>query len=85
MEEMVDIGIRYAKLFEAAKILDHVLFEHDFYLTKPFWESVSALTDHFADAFVRENFARVYDVVTFESLTLTSFYLEKSCVRKGIF
>ena len=26
-------------------------------------ESVAALTDHFADAFVRENVARVYDVV----------------------
>ena len=26
-------------------------------------ESVAALTDHFADAFVRKNVARVYDVV----------------------
>ena len=51
-----------------------VLFEHDFYLTKSIWalifflhdvtrESVAALTDHFADAFVRKNVAHVYDVV----------------------
>ena len=50
-----------------------MLFEHGFYLTKPIWalmclhdvtrESVAALTDHFADAFVPENFARVYDIV----------------------
>ena len=26
-------------------------------------ESIAAVTDHFADAFVRENVARVYDVV----------------------
>ena len=44
-----------------------------FSLTKPIWaliclhdvtqESVAALTDYFADAFVCENVARVYDVV----------------------
>ena len=55
-----------------------------FSLTKPIWaliylqdvtrESVAALTDHFADAIVREDVARVYDVVaTFKSLTLTPF------------
>ena len=27
------------------------------------WERVAALTDHFADAFVRENVACVYDLV----------------------
>ena len=27
------------------------------------WESVEALTDHFAYAFVRENIARIYDDV----------------------
>ena len=27
------------------------------------WESVAALTDHFADAFVRGNDVRVYDIV----------------------
>ena len=67
-----------------------------FYLTKPIWaliclhdvtpESVAALTDHFTHAFVRENVARVYDVVgdvmTFESLTLMPFCSEKSSVRK---
>ena len=50
-----------------------MLFEHDLYLTKPIWaliclhdvtwERVAALTDHFADAFVRENVACFYDVV----------------------
>ena len=50
-----------------------MLFEHDFYLTKPIWalicshdltgENVAALTDHFANAFGRENVARVCDVV----------------------
>ena len=49
-----------------------MLFEHGFYLTKPVWaliclhdvtrESVAALTDHFADVFVREKVASVYDV-----------------------
>ena len=48
-----------------------MLFEHGFYLKKGLnWalicmhevtrESVAAVTDHFADAFVRENDARVY-------------------------
>ena len=51
-----------------------MLFEHNFYLTKPIWapiclhdftrESFTALTDIFDDAFVRENVARIYDVVT---------------------
>ena len=48
----------------------HVLFEHGFQLDKSLnclhdvaWESVAALTDHFPDAFVRENVVRVYDVV----------------------
>ena len=50
-----------------------MLFEYGFYLTKPIWaliclhdvtqESVAALTYHFADAFVGENVARVYDIV----------------------
>ena len=66
-----------------------------FNLTKPIWalfclhevtrESVAALTDHFADAFVHKNVGHVYDVVTaFENLTLTPFGLEKTSVRKGI-
>ena len=49
----------------------HVLFEHGFYLKKNLnWaqicmhdvtlESVAAAKNHFADAFVRENVARVY-------------------------
>ena len=42
------MGIRYAKLFEAPKSMDVTL------------ESVATVTDHFADAFVRENVARVY-------------------------
>ena len=52
-----------------------MLFEHDFYLKKSLnWaliymhdvtlESVAAVTDHFADAFVRENCCtRIYDDV----------------------
>ena len=47
------------------------MFEHGFYLKKSLnWalilmhdvtlESVAAVTDHFTDAFVRENVARVY-------------------------
>ena len=51
-----------------------MLFEHDFLLDKAcIWaliclhdvtrKNVEAFTDHFADAFVRENVARVYDVV----------------------
>ena len=47
-----------------------MLFEHGFYLKMPKLgpycvhdvtrESVTAVTDHFADAFVRKNVARVY-------------------------
>ena len=50
-----------------------MLFEHGFYLKEPIWaliclhdvtrESAVALSDDFADAFVRENVAHVYDVV----------------------
>ena len=48
-------------------------------------ESVAAVTDHFADAFVRENVACVCnDVMTFESLTPTPFCLGKLSVRKWI-
>ena len=52
-----------------------MLFEHGFYLTKPIWaltslhdvtwESVVALTDHFAYAFIWENNVCVYDVVAY--------------------
>ena len=52
-------------------------------------EFVAAVTDYSADAFIRENVARVYmslwrrnDV---RKLTLTPFCFEKSSVRKGIF
>ena len=47
-----------------------MLFEHGFYLKEPklgpvcmhdvTWESVTAVTGQFADAFVHENVARVY-------------------------
>ena len=85
------------KLFGAAKIHAQIrrftcCLNMAFNLTKPIWalfclhevtrESAAALTDHFADAFVRKNVGRVYDVVTaFENLTLTPFGLEKTCVR----
>ena len=52
-------------------------------------ECVAAVTDHFADAFVRENVARVYMTLwrrnDIRKLTLTPFCFEKSSVRKGIF
>ena len=52
-------------------------------------ECVAAVTDHFADAFVRENVARVYMTLwrrnDVRKLTLTPFCLEKPSVRKGIF
>ena len=52
-------------------------------------ECVTAVTDHLADAFVRENVARVYMTLwqhnDVRKLTLTPFYFEKSSVRKGIF
>ena len=59
------------------------------------WESVVAVccvvavTGHFADAFVRENVARVYMTLwrrnDVRKLTLTPFCFEISSVRKGIF
>ena len=52
-------------------------------------ESVAAVTDHFADAFVHGNVARVYMTLwrrnDVRSLTLTPFCFENSSVRKGIF
>ena len=52
-------------------------------------ESVAAVTDHFTDAFVRENVARVYmtllrrnDVRKFDADAIS---FEKSRVRKEIF
>ena len=40
-------------------------------------ESVEDQTNHFADAFVRENRAYGFDVMTFESTQPTPFCLEK--------
>ena len=52
-------------------------------------ECVAAVTDIFADAFVRENVARVYMTLwrrnDVRKSTLTPFCFEKSSVRKGIF
>ena len=52
-------------------------------------ECVAAVTDHFADAFVSENVARIYMTLwrhnDVQKLTLTPFCFEKSSVRKGIF
>ena len=52
-------------------------------------ESVAAVTDHFADAFVRENVSRVYmtlwrrnDVRKFDA---DAILFQKSSERKGIF
>ena len=69
------MGIRYAKLFEATNPYSnheiHALFENGFFKYKSLklalicmhdvtLKSVAAVTDHFTDAFVRENVARVY-------------------------
>ena len=52
-------------------------------------ECLAAVTDHFADAFVRENFARVNMTLwrrnDVRKLTLTPFCFDKSSVRKGMF
>ena len=52
-------------------------------------DCVAAATDHFADAFVRENVARVYMTLwrrnDVRKLTLTPFCFEKSSERKEIF
>ena len=61
-----------------------MLFEYGFKLentsNKPcviymnlFTESIADQTDHFADAFIRENIAYSYDVVMFKSLQSTPF------------
>ena len=50
---------------------------------------IAAVTDHFANAFVREDVTRVYMTLCrrndVRELTLTPFCCEKSSVRKGIF
>ena len=52
-------------------------------------ECVAAVTDHFADAFVRDNVAHVYMMLwrrnDVRKLTLTPFCFEEPSVRKGIF
>ena len=52
-------------------------------------EYVAAVTDHFTDAFVRENVASVYMMLwprnDVQILTLAAFCFEKSSVRKWIF
>ena len=52
-------------------------------------ERVASVTDHYADAFIRENVARVYMTLwrrnDVRKLTLTPFCFEKSSVKKGIF
>ena len=66
-----------------------MLFEHGFYLTKPIiwaliclhdftWESVAALTDHFANAFVSENVAGVLVKlgISYDYLLTFWFFLE---------
>ena len=51
-------------------------------------ESFAAVTDHFADAFVRVNVARVYITLwrrnDVRKMTLTPFCFENSSVRKRI-
>ena len=73
-----------------------MLFEHGFKLENTlnepcitritlFTECVDDQTNHFTNAFVPENVAYGYDVVTFESLQPTPFCLDKFSVRKGQF
>ena len=48
-------------------------------------ESVAAQTDHYVDNFSCDSVARIKccdDVMTLGNLTLTSFYFEKTIVRK---
>ena len=51
-------------------------------------ECVATVTDHFADAFVCENVARVYMTLwrsnDVRKVTMTPFCFEESSVRKGI-
>ena len=51
-------------------------------------ESVAAVTDHFADAFVRENVARVYMTLwrrhDVRKCDADAILFDKSNVRKGI-
>ena len=76
-----------------------MLFEHGFYFKKPklgpdlhAWRYTGMRCGRdwsFADAFVRENVARVYMTLWrrngVRKLTQTPFCFEKSSVRKGIF
>ena len=88
------MGIRYTKLLKPQNPCSnheiHVLFELGFYLKNlklgpdllydVTLECVAAVTDHFADAFVRENVARVYMTLwrrnDVRRLTLTPFCFE---------
>ena len=76
-----------------------MLFEHGFYLRSLNWalicmhnvtlESVAAVTDHFADAFICENVARVYMTLWrrnyVRKFDTDAILFAKSSVRKGIF
>ena len=52
-------------------------------------ESVAAVSDHFADAFVRENVARVFMTLwrrnVVRKIDADAIFFEKSSVRKWIF
>ena len=72
-----------------------MLFEHGIYLKSLSWalicmhnvtlESVAAVTDHFADAFVHENVALVWRRNDVRLFDVTPFCSEKLSVRKGVF
>ena len=71
-----------------------MLFEYGFYLTKPIWppiclhdvtrESVAALTDHSAYAFVRENVACVYSLVYMHNLHPDADILPDAKLHLGV-
>ena len=66
--------------------LENTSNEPDVIYMTSYKESVVDQTGHFADAFVRENVAYGYDVVTmFESLQQTPFCFNKSSKRKRMF
>ena len=69
-------------LFEHGSELENTLIEPCIICMTLHTERLADQTDHFADVFVCENVAYVYDVMTFESTQPTPFCLEKSSVRK---
>ena len=88
------IGIRYAKLFESAKSMFKSCLNMAFtwqslsglwYVCMTLQRKRSALTNHFAIAFVCENVALVYDVFAtlWRSKVLRWRHFEILCKKRG--